>query len=292
MKKILVTGSTGFIGRNILPILERQNDYEICAPTRTQLNLLDENALVRYLEDNHFDVVLQLANPNPIKNSLDLKDRMFEDSLKLFMNFYRHFELYGKMIYLGSGAEYDKSIDVSKVVEKDCFRSIPKDSYGFAKYIMNQLCEKSHNIYNFRIFGCYGPTDADNKFITHCIRALILNVPITIRKDCKFDYLHVSDLAQYLLWGIEHDMEYHSYNVASNEEVLLSHIAQLVINKMNSEQTIHLLSEEINYDYTADATRIIKESGIKPAITLEEGVEMQIRWELENWSEETVFDGE
>ena len=37
-----MTGGTGFIGRNVLPILSEQKGYEIVAPTRKELNLKDE----------------------------------------------------------------------------------------------------------------------------------------------------------------------------------------------------------------------------------------------------------
>ncbi len=291
MKKILVTGSTGFIGRNILPVLRENKEHQFYTPSREELNLKDEAEVRAYLEKERFDAVIHLANPNPVKNKLDQQETMFEDSLRIFLNFYHHADLYGKMIYIGSGAEFDKSKDISMVKEEDCFRSIPKDSYGLAKVLFNRLAESSRNVYNFRIFGCYGPGDHESKFITHCIRSVLLGIPVTIRKDCEFDYLHVYDLARYLDWGIDAGLKYHNYNISSGTAVLLSEIAGTVIRKMDFPKPIELLSDERNRSYTADNSRVVRESGITPAWPLEKGIEYQISWEKDNWSEDVKFDG-
>lgn len=163
LKRILMTGSTGFIGQNVLPILQNKQ-FDIYAPTRAELNLKSEGEVAKCLKDEKFDTILHLANPTPGKNSLDSASTMTDDSLRIFLNLYNHSDLYGKMIYSGSGAEFDKSQDIDMITESECFRSVPKDSYGLAKMAMNHMALQSSNIYNFRIFGCYGPRDHESKF--------------------------------------------------------------------------------------------------------------------------------
>ena len=292
MKKILVTGASGFIGSNILPILSKNVSFKIFSPSRNMLDLKNANDVKSYLKKEKFDVVLHLANPNPLRNCEDSAISMGEGSLRIFMNFLSCSDLYEKMIYTGSGAEFDKSLDMNLVSEDECQRSIPKDSYGFAKYVMNDLALKSDNVYNFRIFGCYGPGDAASKFITHCIRSILLNKNITIRKDCKFDYLHVFDFSNFINWGIRSNLNYHDYNVCSGIPVLLSEIAEIVKRLMNSKVQIKLLSDELNRNYTASNKRILEESGISLEYSLEKGINKQIEWEIEHFNKDTLFDGE
>lgn len=281
MKKVLYTGGHGFVGKNIVGLLSDR--YDLFAPTRAELDLKDTAAVAAYLKKNSFDVVVNAANPNPVKNELDKSNDFFEDSMRIYMNFSTANDLYGKMLYFGSGAEYDKSKDICSISEQDCFRSVPKDSYGFAKYIMNTMTAKSANIYNLCLFACYGPYDHASKFITHCIRCCIDKLPITIRQDCWFDYIHVRDVAKITMWHIENDSKYHMYNLCSGSRILLSQIAEEVKRQMKSDSEIVILNDGFNNEYTASNQRFTEESDLYPEIGIEQGISLQIEWETEHY---------
>jgi len=283
MKRVLFTGGTGFIGRNVLPILKKS--FEITAPGRSDLDLLNSDEVYRYFSRNPFDVVVHCANPNSVKNAAeDSADTMFENSLRMFMNFYAARGLFGKLIYTGSGAEYDKTMDIISVSEENCFRSLPKDNYGLAKYIMNSIADKSENIFNLCVFGCYGPYDYHTKFMTHCIDCCMKKQPITIRQECRVDYIHIYDLADMMRWMIDNDMRYHMYNASGGTPHLLSEIANEVRRQMCSEVSIMILSEGMNLEYTSDGSRFWNESGITPQISIEAGIANQIEWQMKRIS--------
>lgn len=278
--KVLLTGATGFVGKNIVKTL--QDNFEVDAPTRNELNLREYTEVKDYLEKNKIDVIVHCANPNPVKNKLDLQDSMLEDSLKIFMNFYNCRKYYGKLYYLGSGAEYDKRYEIASVKEEDIGMSIPQDSYGFGKFIMNELARNSDNIYNLRIFACYGPFDHSSKFITHCINCCMEDKPITIRQNCYFDYMHVYDLGKILVWMISKNLKFHDYNICSGERISLLEIAEKVQEQMNSNQPIEVLSSGMNKEYTASNQRLLDElDGASLLIDINKGIEMQIAHEKE-----------
>lgn len=277
MKNVLLTGGTGFIGRNIKPILEKQ--FNLFAPNRKELNLKDEREVRDYIKNNKIEVIIHSANPNPVKNSLDEEQNFFEDSMRCFMNLYAARDLYEKMFYLGSGAEFNKKHDIVSVSEAECFRSVPNDSYGFAKYIMNTICHKDSKIVNLRIFACYGPTDHESKFITHCIHCCIKNQNITIRQNCYFDYMHVYDLGNILIRLINKYPTGNDYNVCSGKRVSLLEIANIVKQQMKSNCEIQLLSEEMNKEYTGSNKKLLKEIGEYKFISLINGIQMQIESE-------------
>lgn len=278
MKKVLLTGGTGFIGRNI-----KQPLSEVCelyVPTRNELNLLEEQEVKKYLCKKQIDIVIHAANPNPVKNTLDKQETMFADSIRVFMNLYCAEEYYDRMYTLGSGAEYDKSKDIVLISEEEEGRSIPYDSYGLAKFTMNQLIEHSNKQCNLRIFACYGPTDHESKFITHAIRCCLNQEPITIRQDCYFDYMHVSDLTKVLKHFIFHDPVYKAYNVCTGKRYLLSQIADMVRKKMKAENDIIILKEGLNKEYTGSNKRLIEELGDFQFLSIESGIDLQIGSEI------------
>lgn len=276
--KVLFTGGSGFVGRNVIPYLKEK--YEIIAPTRKELNLLDTKEVEKFVKNGNFDVIIHSANPNPSKNIKDEVDKMIHDSIKCFMNFYRLKDYYNKMYVIGSGAELDKRNDMCNITENEFDRSIPQDDYGFAKYVINTIISKSENIYNLRLFACYGPTDADSKFITHVINSILENKEITIRQECRFDYLHVSDLARILEYFIEATPKYHDYNISSGKSYLLSEIADMVKKEMKSDMNIKILSPGLNKEYTASNKRLLDEFKIN-FLDLKEGIKIQIASEKE-----------
>lgn len=276
-KRILFTGGTGFVGKNVIPIL--QNKFEIFAPTRHELNLFEYEQIETFLKKNRIDVIIHSANPNPVKNNEDESIDMFKGSMQIYMNLYKASNNVEKMLYIGSGAEFDKRFDISNETEEYFGKSIPVDDYGFAKYIMNELTRKSNNVYNLRLFACYGPYDFHTKFITHAIRCCLRKENLTIRQDCWFDYLHVYDLARVMEYLILHTPLFHDYNICSGKRIKLSQIASSVIAQMNSESKIQILNDGMNREYTADNSRLSNEMGDVETISLKDGIKMQIQWE-------------
>lgn len=288
MKKVLLTGGSGFIGRNILPVL--QKNYCVSAPTRSELDLRDTQAVYDYVKHGAFDAILHSANPNPVKNSTcDMNENMMEDCMRIYMNFYRARQYCGKLIYLGSGAEFGKHEEISLVSEESIGIRLPKDVYGFSKYIMNELARASDNVYNMRIFACYGPTDYKTKFITHAIHCCLQDKPITIRQNCIFDYLHVSDLGKIACWFIDNQPLYHDYNVSTANRISLREIANIVCEKMGSKHPVQILTEGWNKEYTACNSRLINEMGGYNFISLESGIEKQIQYEKEHMNSSNIW---
>lgn len=276
-KKILLTGGTGFIGRNILSRLTRF--FAVEAPPRAELNLLDAQAVAAFLGKNQYDLVIHAANATPTKNPQDLPDRLLSDSLHAYFNLRRCSSLFGRMFYLGSGAEYDKRLDIALIKEEDFGRSLPVDDYGLAKFLMNEDARQSSNVYNLRIFGCYGPTDAKSKFIRDAIDCCLEGRAVTIRQDCLFDYMYVEDLARVIVSMYNRELCYHDYNICTGRRVALSEIAQEVARQMGNSLPAEIAKPGWNREYTASNGRFMAEFPGFEFTSIEEGIGRQIIWQ-------------
>ena len=266
MKRILITGGGGFIGRNILPVLG--NAYSVAAPPRAEFNTADTANVDAYLASNKFDILLHLAGP---------KDGNLSDILKGFANLQKHADKFERIFYTGSGAEYNKTYDIKMAREEQIGQTIPQDDYGLGKYTNNMLARASENIYNLRIFGCYGPTDPPGKFITDAIDSCLKGGPATIRQDCFFDYMYVEDLARIIMHFIEHKPRYHDYNTCTGTPVALSEIAKIVSRQTNVNKPTAIAKAGLNKEYTASNARLMAELGNNFKFTsLGEGIARQI----------------
>ena len=257
MIKIFLTGKTSFIGRNLFEYLSNfLGTYDIYAPSHFELDLTDEEVVTNLLKVGKFDVVIHAAMYNKIFNN----PNMMTESLRIFYNLEKNNELFGKMYYFGSGAEFDKTLDICNVREEDFGHSIPKDYYGFAKYIMSRQATSSNNIYNLRLFAVFGKyEDWRSKFISNACCHAIFNLPIRIKKNVVFDYMYIDDLCEIVRKILAITPLYHEYNICSGNKVDLYSLAQKVIDEKGSKLDILISESGYKSEYTASNKRMLEE---------------------------------
>ena len=260
VKKILLLGATGFIGKNLKEYFDNLDRYSISAPTRENLDLLNEDMVTEYLKKNNFDIIINAAIYNPLRHQENTNHNELEKDLRAYYILEKLQHTYGKMYYLGSGAEYNKDRNIGSVSENEFLNGIPTTEYGFAKYIIGRDIEKSCNIYNLRIFGLFGKYENWRKtFISGACCKALKNVPITIRQNVIFDYLYIDDFCRIIEWFIEHEPKYHTYNVTSGKKFDLVQLANLVNEVVGTQVPIYVCKKGMGNEYTASNKRIQKE---------------------------------
>lgn len=265
--RILITGGTGFIGRNLAEQLAPT--YEVMAPSANELDLLNEQAVREYLTRHSFDVVVHTATTRSNRR-LGAPADMLDRNCRMFFNLARNLEphqaRFGKMIHFGSGAEYDR-IQLPPRVKEDYFDTrVPRDAYGFSKYICAKYIERAEEIVNLRLFGVFGAyEDYTVRFISNaCCRAL-KGLRIVLRQDVMFDYLYVKDLAKITKWFIENDARHKAYNVCTGKPVALTELAGMIarvageVSGLNAD--VSVMNEGLGPEYSADNSRMLTEMG-------------------------------
>lgn len=257
-KKILITGSGGFIGRNLVEKLG--NEYLIENPRSNELDLMNEEKVQTYLEKNQFNLVIHSANCNNTRNKETTPYDSLDGNLRMFFNLARCRNLYDKMYYFGSGAEYDMNHYIPLMKEEYLGTYIPKDSYGFSKYIMSEYSMKSENIYDLTLFGVYGIYEEwERRFISNAICRTLLDLPITIRRNVFFDYIWIDDLVDLMGWFIENTPCYKHYNVCTGNKIDLYTLACIIREVTNVSSEIIVGEEGLNLEYTGDNGRLMQE---------------------------------
>lgn len=261
MKEILILGANGFIGRNLREFLERNDRaYRISSPSSTDLDLLDETAVRQYLQRKNFDVVIHAAVGNPHRNSFSKEKSELEQDLRMFFNLEKYHNLYGRMFYFGSGAEYDKRKDICSVTEEEPPNDIPANDYGLAKYIIGKAIEKSKNIYNLRIFGLFGKYENwRTTFVSGACCKALKDLPITIRRNVYFDYLYIDDFCRAVEWFLTHELRFHTYHVASGKRIDLITAAETVKRLSGKNVPIYVCQPGLAHEYTASNGRLLHE---------------------------------
>lgn len=252
MKTVLITGAgpTGVTGRAIKECL--QDSYEILSPNSKELDLTNDAAVRAYFDYHQIDYVVHCATyRSNISQTTHLVDDEFESNLRMYFNLAAQSDKFQKMVYLGSGAEYDKSRPIVNISEDQFGERIPKDKYGFGKYIMNQHCRSSKNIYNLRMFGTLNKYERYTKNVVCnlCAKA-VMGLPLTLRQDVRFSWVDIEDVANAISFIFENDVKYHDYNIALEQSYLLSEIASMIMEISRKEICVTFDKEGLNNEYT------------------------------------------
>jgi UDP-glucose 4-epimerase len=282
--RMLITGGSGFIGRNLAEQLAAT--YEVLAPSSAELDLLKEQEVRDYLSTHRFDVIVHTATTRSNRR-LGAPPDMLDRNCRMFFNLVRNLAgnggRVGKMIHFGSGAEYDRSELPARVREDYFDTRVPRDAYGFSKYICARYIERSDRIVNLRLFGVFGAyEDYTVRFISNaCCRAL-KGLPIVLRQDIVFDYLYIKDLVKITRWFIENNARHKAYNVCSGRPVALTELAR-VIARVSAQVSgrnpkVSVTTEGMGPEYSADNSRMLTEMGGYQFWDLEDSIRDLYTW--------------
>ncbi len=261
LKQILITGGNGFLAKSFTEKL--RDDVKVVSCSRTELDLLDSIVVSEYLKKTKFDVIIHTATYDAApKGSEKDRTKVLENNLRMFFNLARCNDSFGKMIYFGSGAEFNRDDWIPDMDESYFDIHVPVDQYGFSKYIMNQYAETTANIFNLRLFGVFGEYDDWRyRFISNACCHAVLGMPIHVHNNAIADFLYIDDLARIMLWFIQNEPKHQSYNVCSGKSYEYLELANMIkeIAKNNVDVTVN--NKYINKNYSGNNSRLLEELG-------------------------------
>ncbi len=274
--KLLITGGSGFIGRNLSTDLGRR--HQVTAPSRAQLNLLDEDEVRSFLLANQFDVVIHAATQRS-NRKLGTSGDLLDHNCRMFFNLARNHGQFGKMLFLSSGAVYDRRHSMPLMPEDYFDAHVPADDYGFSKYVCAKHIDSLRNVYELRLFAVFGPhEDWQVRFISNaCCRAL-WDLPVVIRQNVYFDFLDVADLARMLEWFLDHQPRERQYNVCSGRALDLETLAGKVIAASGKRLEAIVKNEGLGREYSGDNSRLMTELNGFRLTDIDESIAALYRW--------------
>lgn len=253
-KTILLTGGSGFIGRNIRESY-LADKYDIVAPSHKEVDIADTESVDRFFTGKQFDVVLHTAVKPGHRAAID-KSNLFYTNVRMFENLERNRDKFGKFINFGSGAIYDVASNNANVSETAIYKNMGTDDHSFTKYVIHKQIDNLPNFIDLNIFGIFGKyEDYSIRFISNAIAKALHGMPITLRQNRRFSYLYVNDLPKILEWFIENNQKYKSYNIVPDNYTELQEIANIV-SKTAGGVPVNIATSGYGLDYYGDNSRL------------------------------------
>ncbi len=259
--KILITGGNGFIARNLVEQLG--SNYEMVSMNSKELNLLDPKKVFDFIKENKFNVIIHTATYDAVqKDSTKDPAKVLEKNLRMFFNLVRCEDYFDKMIYFGSGAEYNRENWIPKMKEDYFDQHVPEDQYGLSKYIMTKYALSHDKIYNLRLFAVFGKYDDwKTRFIPNACSQAVLNIPMRINQNAFYDYLCVNDLIKIVKRFIDNKPKSKVYNVCSGEVYDRKSLAERIIMESGKNSKITIEKEGWAREYSGDNSLLLNEIG-------------------------------
>jgi len=228
--KILFTGGNGFIGRQIIPLLEKDG-WEIVRPRSYEVRLENTSEVDSLFNGEKYYAIIHGAIVGG-RREIEDGPSVFYTNMHMFENIFRHVNNTKLFINLDSGASYGRPSPVEEPSPGDFGTVIPPDNYGFSKYCIAKRVLNHPKGFNLRIFGCFGPHEEQTRFFNTNINNYLKKKDIEIFKDRKIDFIYANDLYKIISYCLNmgEDGYVRDINCVYKEKYYLSEIADMINN--------------------------------------------------------------
>lgn len=252
--KIFLTGGNGFVGKNLIDCLASR--HELIVPTHQELDLLDEEAVAAFLERRRPDVVIHCANIGATKKT-DALPIIVDHNVRMFLNLARCERFYRRMVFYGSGAEFDKRRPLINIDDDFISQSLPITQYGLSKYLCSHFIGHFPKVICLRIFGIFGKyDDYENRFVSNAVCRAVKKLPIVIYRDQLMSFVCADDLAKITGDFLSLPVSGQFFNVCDQKPVRLLEIAELIKKISGKDIKIVVNNPGMEPEYSASAAQL------------------------------------
>ena len=260
MKKVLITGGTGFFGKALVSYMRNHGmAYDIYVmsrnPERQYENPLFKHVkfikadVVDFNSDVYFDSIIHAATDARVDVPDDIMRATIIDGTKNILNFAKRTGCL-RVLYISSGGvygNYDRKINEID----ECH---PITVYGKSKLVAEKMClDSGIDVVIARCFALSGRYLNKNIHFAlgNFIKDAVEGTDIIIKSDGTSirSYLDQDDLARNLLILLERAKAGSIYNIGSDQSICLKDLAYKIKNMLNPNINVKILSgpRDIHY---------------------------------------------
>ncbi|NET45532.1 GDP-L-fucose synthase [Okeania sp. SIO2B3] len=304
-KKILVTGGSGFLGRQVVDQLHQAgaNPNQITIPRSRDYDLCNLEACQKVVDGQ--DIVIHLAaHVGGIGLNKEKPAELFYDNLMMGVQLIDSAYKAGveKFVCVGTICAYPKFTPVP-FKEEDLWIGYPEETnapYGIAKKALLVQLEAYRQQYGFNgvyllPVNLYGPEDNFNPKSSHVIPALIRKVhEAQLRGDKELpvwgdgspsrEFLYSTDAARGIVLATQFYNESEPINLGTNYEVKIRDLVELICDLMEFQGEIIWETDKPNGQprRCLDTQKAKEKFGFIANVDFKQGLKNTIEWYRKN----------
>ncbi len=291
---VLITGSTGLIGRNLTSKL-LDCGFTVTTLAKNSVSefpvhkhyLIDINSNEAQVIAKGSDAIIHLAGLSDVsasKNDVNLYARINTLGTVNMLEAARmnncHF------ILASSQRIYTPSKD--KLTENS--PKMPVDPYGYSKLAAELWAKAYAHLYNLpvtilRFFSVYGPgqrvTSGSSGVVAIFVKKALNDEPIEVKSDALRDFIYVSDVVEaikIILNRGQHKNEMQIYNIGTGQPTSILSLAKNIKKITQSNSKIIVAYGYDSDSYVANIDKFVKSFNFIPSTTLNEGLEKYVEF--------------
>ena len=304
MKKILIFGSNGLVGKSLQRQFEKKYKQEnLFFSNRNDTDLFSFEETKKTIDAFEPDVLINAAaKVGGIYANNSQRTEFLIENLKINLNILESCIEHKSTLIINLGSSCIYPLDAPNPIKESSIMTgslEPTNSpYAMAKLTSIELANSlniqfGHTVVNLMPTNLYGPGDNFSDMDSHVIPGLINRMHRATRDGeeifkiwgtgkPKREFMHVDDLANAIDYIIENKIEEPLINIGSSEEITIKELAVLL-------KEIIGFGGDIKFDTTMpdgnprkllDST-MIRAFGWVPKIDLKSGLEQTYNWYLE-----------
>jgi len=321
MKKILITGGSGFIGTNFINLISNKN-YKILnidkisnisTPEKFKLiknkkkyffkryDLSNHKKIFKILEKFKPDTIINFAAESHVDRSINDPLYFIKNNIELSVNL---FFAYVKFSKIRKSKFFQISTDevygsITKGYSKEMDRYDPSSPYSASKGSVDLIASAFNKTYQtdikiINLSNNYGPYQYPEKFIPTLILHFLKNKPAPIYGKGKNvrEWIHVNDSCDAILKTIKSKKKFNKINIGSNKQITNMEIATSIfkimksknLTKLNKLNFIKTVKDRPGHDerYALNTNFFKRNINYKMKKNLVIGLEDTINWYLNN----------
>jgi len=238
--KVLFTGHRGFLGRELIPVLQEQVQvFEYPS------DLSDFKYLSDYVKQNKIDFVIHAAARGGRRTKIDTEGTLI-DNLTASINV-SHLDI--PTVAFCSGAIYGRQDSIYLATESQSLQRYPVDFYGQSKFIFRSYASQFEHISFLRFFNAFGQTEGLDRFISYNLNCYKKKMPMTVFKNFAMDFFYIKDLLPILLDWLSGIKLPQDLNLVYSQKLTLIEICDIINQVDNHIVPIELMDTQKARDY-------------------------------------------